>query len=184
MLRRLMPYILVIFMVTVDTAVVPVFLTGVYVLPLALMFVMCTGMLLGRMHGVLCGLLSGLLVDILTGYPLGYMMFSYIACGYVTGLIGCDSDETRAQENYSRPKALLRRALAVAMMLTLFETVTLVYQYFNTAHMEWDYAVIAVRRVGIGTALTTALYYPLSLILVSRTRVRVRLDKRREVKNL
>lgn len=184
MLRRLMPYILVILMVMADTTVVPVFLTSVYVLPLALLFVMCTGMLLGRMHGVLCGLLGGLLVDILTGYPLGYMMFSYIACGYVTGLMGCDTDEMRAQEDYSRTKALFRRAFAVALMLTAFETVTLVYQYFNTAHMEWAYAAAALRRIAIGTAATSLLYYPLSLILVSRTKTRVRLDDRREVKNL
>ena len=67
MLRKILPYVLVVLLVLIDLSVIPVFTDSVYLLPLALIFVMCTGMLLGRMHGMLCGLLGGLLVDILAG---------------------------------------------------------------------------------------------------------------------
>jgi uncharacterized membrane protein len=184
MLRRLTPYLAIIVLVLIDISVVPVVTTSAYVIPATLLFVMCFGMILGRTHGMLGGLLGGLLVDILAGYPLGYMTFSYIACGYLTGLIGYDADELRAQDNYSRRRALARRFLAALMMLVLFEAVTMAYQYFNTALFEGAYVRRALARAAIGAILTNALYYPLVPALVGRKRKRVRIGPKREVKNL
>ena len=184
MLRRLMPYFAILLLVLIDISVGPVFLASAYVIPATFLFVMSIGMLLGRTHGMLGGLLGGLLVDILAGYPLGYMTFSYIACGYLTGLIGYDTDEMRAQDNYSRPRSLARRFLAVAMMLALFEAVTMVYQYFNTALFDGAYIRRALVRVAIGAVLTNALYYPLTPALVGGKRARVHIGPKREVKNL
>ena len=185
MFRRILPYLLIVVLVLTDISVVPVFTASVYVLPVTLLFVMCAGMLLGRMHGMLCGLLGGLLVDILTGYPLGYMMIVYIACGYITGFMGYDSDEVRAQENYSRLRALIRRAIYVAAVLAIFEVVTIVYQYFNTALMQGRYFVYALARVLIGTAATSAMYFLLAPVIVGKADVRVSIGgARREVKKL
>lgn len=185
MFRRLMPYLLIVVLVLADTSVIPVFTSSVYVLPITLLYVMCAGMLLGRMHGMLCGLLGGLLVDILTGYPLGYMMIAYIACGYITGFMGYDSDEVRAQENYSRVRAMLRRAIYVAVVLAIFEIVTIVYQYFHTALMQGRYFLYALIRTALGTAITTGMYFLLAPVIVGRTDARVRIGNfRREVKNL
>lgn len=185
MFRRLLPYLLIVVLVLIDVSVVPVFTASVYVLPITLLFVMCAGMLLGRMHGMLCGLLGGLMVDIFTGYPLGYMMIVYIACGYITGFMGYDSDEVRAQEDYSRGRAMLRRAIYVFAVLAIFEIVTIVYQYFNTALMQGMYFVHALVRVLIGTALTSGLYFLLAPVIVGKTVARVRIgNARREVKNL
>lgn len=185
MFRRLLPYLLIIVLVLIDVSVVPVFTTSVYVLPVALIYVMCAGMLLGRMHGMLCGLLGGLLVDILTGYPLGYMLIVYIACGYITGFMGHDSDETRAQENYSRTRAFFRRALYVMVVMAIFEIVTIVYQYFHTALMQPEYFIHALVRVLICTALTSGMYYLFAPVIVGKSVARVRIGSvRREVKNL
>lgn len=185
MFRRLMPYLLIVVLVLIDTSVVPVFTSSVYVLPITLLYVMCAGMLLGRIHGMLCGLLGGLLVDILTGYPLGYMMIVYIAGGYITGFLGYDSDEVRAQENYSRVRAMLRRAVYVAVVLAVFEIVTIIYQYFHTALMQGSYFLCALVRTAIGTAVTSALYFLLAPVIVGKADARVRIGSvRREVKNL
>ena len=185
MFRRVLPYLLIVLLVLIDVSVVPVFTASVYVLPITLLFVMCAGMLLGRMHGMLCGLLGGLMVDIFTGYPLGYMMIVYIACGYITGFMGYDSDEVRAQEDYSRGRAMLRRAVYVFAVLAIFEIVTIVYQYFHTALMQGMYFVHALVRVLIGTALTSGLYFLLAPVIVGKTVARVRIgNARREVKNL
>lgn len=184
MLRKVLPYILIVLLVLTDVSVVPVFTASVYALPLTLLFVMCAGMLLGPLHGVLCGLLGGLLVDILTGYPLGYMMLSYVACGLMSGFAGFDTDERRAQEGYSRLRAFIRRAVAVAAALALFELVTIVYQYFHTALMQSRYFVLALVRVAIGAAAVSALYYLLTPVLVGRTDARVQTGGKREVKDL
>lgn len=185
MFRRLLPYLLIVALVLIDVSVIPVFTASVYVLPITLMFVMCAGMLLGRMHGMLGGLLGGLLVDIFTGYPLGYMMIVYIACGYITGFMGYDSDETRAQENYSRLRAMLRRAIYVAVVLAIFEIVTIVYQYFHTALMQGTYFLYALGRIAIGTVCTSGMYFLLAPVIVGNADARVRIGtSRREVKNL
>lgn len=184
MLRRLMPYFVIVLLVLFDIAVVPIFSTSVYLLPATLLFVMCFGLLLGRTHGMLGGLLGGLLIDILVGFPLGYMTFTYIAGGYFAGLIGYDTDEMRVQENYSRTRALVRRLLAIALILTFFEAVTMVYQYFNTALLEGAYIRCAFVRVLIGTVFTNLLYYPLTSVLVGSGRARMHIGPKREVKNL
>ncbi len=184
MLRRMTPYLAIVLLVLIDLSVVPVFTASVYVIPATLLFVLAIGMLLGRTHGMLGGLLGGLLVDILAGYPLGYMTFSYIACGYVAGLIGHDTDEMRAQDGYSPARAFARRLLAALMMLALFEAVTMVYQYFNTALFEGAYVRRALVRAALGAVLASALYYPLTPALVGKERKRVHIRPKREVKNL
>lgn len=184
MLKRLMPYLVIILLVLIDIAVVPVFTASVYVIPATLVFVMAIGMLLGRTHGMLAGLLGGLLVDILAGYPLGYMTFSYIACGYLTGLIGYDTAEMRAKDGYSRTRAFARRFLAVFLMLMVFETATMIYQYFNSALFEGVYIRRALVRALVGAVLTNAIYYPLAPAFTDDEKERVRIGPKREVKNL
>lgn len=184
MIRRLLPYILMVFLVLIDISVVPVFTSGLYVMPLALVFAMCTGQLLGRWHGLLIGLVGGLLVDILAGIPLGYMMLTYLLCGFFAGMGGFDSDETRAQEGYSRIRAFFRRAAVVFVVLGLFETVTMVYQYFNTALFQFMYVKNALVRMGFGVALTTAAYYLAMPFLVGRSTARVLIGMKKVVKNL
>ena len=184
MLRRFIPYLLVVLIVLIDISVVPVFTSSVYVVPISLIFTMCTGFLLGRSHGVLCGLAGGLLLDILASTPLGYMMVTYTACGYLAGLAGYDSDEARARDGYSRVKALFRRTVAAFVIMGLFEAITMIYQYFNTARFEWIYVKNALARMALCAALADALYYLAMPVMVGRATARVMVGMRREVKNL
>jgi len=184
MLRRLLPYMLMVLLVIIDISVIPVFTASIYVVPLALVFAMCTGQLLGRLHGLLCGMTGGLLVDILAGIPLGYMMFTYLLCGFFAGMGGYDNDEVRAQEGYSRVKAFFRRIFVVIVVLGLFEGVTMIYQYFNTALFVGVYVRNALVRMGIATVLTVAVYYLSMPFIVGRTSARVLIGRKRVVKNL
>lgn len=185
MLRKLMPYLLVVLLVLIDSCVIPVFVDGALLLPAALLFVIAVGLLRGRIPGMLCGLLGGLLVDILTGYSLGYMMISYVAIGYLAGLLGYDNEKQRQQEDYSRPMALLRRVLTALALMLAFEAVTLVYQYFNTALMRWVYIAKALERAALGAALATAFYYAFMPLLVKRAAGAVHVEgRRREVRGL
>ena len=184
MFRRVLPYLLIVLLVLIDVSVVPVFTASIYVLPLTLVFVICVSMTLGRLHGVLGALLGGLLVDILTGYPVGYMMIAYPAVCLITGMFGFDTDEMRAQDDYSRIKAFLRRALVVFIVMALFEAVIIVYQYFHTALLQIWYFTAAIWRSIFITVLVSALYYPVSVILLGKEDARVRIGSKREVRNL
>lgn len=184
MFRRILPYMLIVLLVLIDVSVVPVFTASIYVLPLTLIFVICVSMVLGRLHGVLGALMGGLLIDILSGYPVGYMMIAYPAFCLITGLFGYDTDEMRAQDDYSRIKAFLRRALVVFIVMVLYETVIIVYQYFHTALMQAWYFTAAFWRCGLLTALVSLMYYPVSVLLLGREDARVRIGSKREVRNL
>jgi len=184
MLRRILPYLLIVLLALIDVSVVPVFTASVYVLPLTLIFVMCVSMVLGRLHGVLGALLGGLLIDILTGYPVGYMMVAYPACCLITGLFGYDTDEVRAQDSYSRTKAFIRRAIVVFIVMALFEAVIIVYQYFHTALLHAWYFGNALVRTIAAVVLVSGLYYAVSLLLLGREDARVRIGSKREVRNL
>ena len=184
MLRRILPYLLIVMLALIDTSVVPVFTASVYVLPMTLIFVICVSMVLGRLHGVLGALLGGLLIDILTGYPVGYMMIAYPACCFVTGLFCYDTDEMRADEKYSRAKAFARRAVCVFIVMMLYEIVIIVYQYFNTALMRGVYVTDALVRSLLMTAFASAVYYGAAWLLLSKDDARVRIGSKREVRNL
>jgi len=184
MLRRIMPYLLIVLLALIDVSVVPVFTSSVYVLPLTLIFVICVSMVLGRLHGVLGALLGGLLIDILTGYPVGYMMIAYPACCFITGLFGYDTDDMRAKDDYSRLNAFIRRAVCVFIVMALFELVIIIYQYFHTALMQGWFFVNALVRTLIATVLVSGAYYAAELLLTGKHEARVRIGSKREVRNL
>ncbi len=184
MLRRILPYLLIVLLALIDVSVVPVFTASVYVLPLTLLFVVCVSMVMGRLHGVLGALLGGMLIDILTGYPVGFMMIAYPACCFITGLFGYDTDEMRAQEDYSRKKALVRRAFCTFVVMMLLETVIIVYQYFHTALMYGWYFSNALVRSVLAALLVSAMYYAAAPVLLGKEAARVRIGSKREVRNL
>ena len=87
MRKWLVPALLILLLLMLDTAIVPVFFTGVYYVPLTLVLIICIGASYGRISGMLYGLAAGVLIDILVGYPLGMRLFQYIAAGFLSGLI-------------------------------------------------------------------------------------------------
>ena len=67
MLKKILPALAIVFSVLLDTAVLPVFLYGRYLIPVSLILVILIGIQLGRMNGMLYGMIAGLLLDISTG---------------------------------------------------------------------------------------------------------------------
>lgn len=184
MLRRLLPYIVCFLLVFVDSSVIPVFTSGAYVFPLALVNAVCAGLALGRTHGLLCALMGGLMTDIIVGTPLGYMMLAYMACGFFAGFFGFDSDEIKAADGYSPLRAQFRRLFVVFALLILFECVTFTYQYFHTAHFMAVYIWQAIFRAAIWTLVINALYWPIGRLYLGKNRRRLHIGAQREVKNL
>lgn len=184
MLRRILPFILIFVLVMLDISVVPVFTVSRYVVPLTMLFIACTGFVLGRVFGMLIGMIGGLLTDILAAAPLGYMMAFCIAFGYFAGLLGYISDEARAQPEYSRFKAFFKRIRAAFVLMCAYELVTLGYQYYYTALFELRYLYDALLRALIFSVAASAMYYALLPILTGKRAERFVVGGKREVKKL
>ncbi len=168
MRRRLMPPILIFLLLMLDTAILPVFFTSVYMFPFTLALIICIGASYGRMHGMLYGMIAGLLMDILVGYPLGMRTFQYIATGFLSGLIVHVTDEERLKHGFRPVTYAVRLALFSAGCLLVCEVALGVYQYFNTARFISIHALNALIRIAIGTALTMLLYMPFTRIMFGK----------------
>ena len=161
MRRWLVPALLILLAVMLDTTVLPMFITSVWFVPLSLALVVCIGASQGRYYGMIFGLAAGLLIDILVGFPLGLRLFQYLGAGFLSGLIVHITEKSREQHAYRPAMFALRLGLFTLGYAALVETAVCVYQYFNTARFEPIYAINALVRVGLTTLLTLALYVPL-----------------------
>ena len=81
-------------------------------------------------------------------------------------------------------KKLTALILSLVLMLAAFEAVTMVYQYFYTAHIEGRFFRWAVLRVLLGAAASSGAYYLCVPLMIGRRKARVRIGNRREVKSL
>lgn len=181
MRRWLVPAILLIMFLMLDTSVLPFITDSVYLVSLSLVFVMVSGICMGRMFGMLYGFVSGLLIDILVGYPLGFMMFMYLGIGFLTGLMAYEYDEEGVKLT---PKMLYtRRILTLFGVLTAYELIIMVYQYFLTSQFEMRYVLNAVVRIALGTALTLLLKPPLFRLMLGKKERYETVRVKREVKS-
>ena len=95
MRRRIMPSVLLFFVLMADTSILPV-LTAWPLLPsFTLLTALSLSLYLGRTHGVFYGLIAGLLVDILVGYPLGFLMLLYTISCFVVATIAYLPEDMR-----------------------------------------------------------------------------------------
>ena len=181
MLRRILPTLLILLCVVLDTAVLPIVYGGLYAVPLTLVAVFLIGMLLGRMRGLLYGTIGGLLVDITTG-TLGMMMLAYMFCGFMIGLIVYQPEEQYVSA--ARRRASRRRwvwpAIWTFALYGVVEVALLVLQYFYTAHFLWQYLLYILIRAVVCTALVVLLRPLFGAMLLSRRTSSARV---REVKN-
>lgn len=182
MRRWLIPALLILLLLMLDTAVLPVFVSSVYSVPLTLALVICIGAGYGRISGMLYGMAAGLLIDVLVGYPLGLRLFQYIAAGFLSGLIVYVTDAERLEHGFRRGLYALRLALFSIGFHLASEAVICVYQYFNTARFEAIYALNALVRVGIGAALVLIIYVPFMRLAAGRKKSPAPARSRREVK--
>ncbi|MBQ8108936.1 MAG: ECF transporter S component [Clostridia bacterium] len=181
MLRRSAPALLVLICFILDTTVLPVVYGGIYTVPLTAVAVLLIGILLGRMRGLLYGTIGGLLIDITSG-TLGMMMFFFMAIGYLVGLILNNPGEHLPTGRRTVRKMRVKRAVWVFCLYAAGELALFVFQYFNTASIQWRYfANIGVRSL-ICTALTLLLRPLAYNVLVGNNRGRIP-TRDREVKS-
>lgn len=150
--------------ILLDTAVIPLFYSGRFLIPLTLILVILIGIQLGRTMGMLYGMIAGLLLDISTGY-LGMKLFPYIIIGFLIGfLLDQQPQISRAMDRSERFQLVAVRLIWVIILVLLHEIVMLVIQYFNTAVFDWEYVANLLIRSLITTALVQ-LIYPLTFRL-------------------
>lgn len=182
MLRRLAPLFAVLIAFLLDTAVLPVFYYGRYLVPLTLMVVILTGIQRGRTQGMLYGLVAGLLLDVTAG-TLGLKLFPYVLIGFLIGFFLDQQPEIdRSMKPRDRRQLMLVRIIWIAVLAFLHELALLIYQYFNTAVFEWIYLRDLFIRVALLTALCLIAYAPFHAIYFGRARADAG-DYTREVKN-
>ena len=183
MLKRLAPFLTILFSVLLDTAVLPVFYYGRYLIPLSLVIVILIGIQLGRMSGMLYGMIAGLLLDITAG-SLGMKLIPYILIGFLIGfLLDQQSEIDRSMERRERWQLLAVRMIWIAVLVAIHEIVMLVYQYFSTAIFHWNYILDLVIRVVMVTLLCILLYPPFHRIYIGKVNTaRAKGRRFREVK--
>lgn len=181
MRRKVMPTVLVLFALMIDTAVIPFLISSPYLVSLTFATVLVLGVYLGRMHGMLYGMIAGLLTDILVSYQLGFNTFLFIGLGFLAGTIAYEAPSVRLRKASSR--VYLRRALTFAGMALVRETVIFGYQYFNTALFSGVYLLNILARTLLSAGLCMLLG-PLEARAVLGRPVRYqRTSPQREVKS-
>lgn len=147
MFRRILPPLLVVFTLLLDTAVLPVF-TNHWLIPLfALLTVHALGLLLGRTQGTLYGMIAGLLVDISLSTPLGLMTLFYGGLGYLGGWFG------RAMLNHP-----LAPVISAVVCFTVFEFGMALYTIVASAAFSSELLIHALIRLVTDVVLVEGLY--------------------------
>ena len=183
MLKRLAPIISILICVLLDTAVLPVFYNGIFLIPLSLLAVIAIGIQLGRMSGMLYGMIAGLLLDITSG-SLGLKLFPYILIGFLIGfLLDQQEQPSRSMEKFERFRIIVVRSVWIFILVTVYEIVMLVYQYFSTAIFEWRYVGNLFLRVLITVALSLLLHAPFRRIYIGKSKLTSKGNRYREVKH-
>ena len=182
MFRRLVPLFAVLLTFLFDTAVLPVFYSGSFVVPLTLVVVILTGIQLGRMQGMLYGMIAGLLLDVSAG-TLGLKLFPYTLIGFLIGFFLDQQQIDRSTPRNDRIQYMLVRVIWIAALLGLHEIVLLVYRYFYTAVFSWRYLLDAALRVALATALCMAGFPLYHALCFGRARKRDAGRDSREVKS-
>lgn len=160
MLKRLAPPLAVLLSILLDTAVIPAFYCGRYLIPLTLIVVISIGTLMGRMYGLLYGMITGLLLDVTAG-TLGMKFIPYMIIGFLIGFLLDEQPEiTRNMEKGERIQLIAVRAIWIFVLVAVYEIVMMIYQYFSTAIFEWKYVRDLLLRTG-GVTLLCLMLQPM-----------------------
>lgn len=183
MLKKLAPILAVILSVIWDTAILPTFYYGRFLVPLSLVVVVLCGIQLGRVRGMLYGMIAGLMLDVSAG-TLGMKFFPYVLIGFLIGfLLDQQPEISRGMERRERVQHIAVRAIWIAVLLTVHEIVMLVYQYFSTAVFRWSYVGVLLARVALTTALCMLLFPALHRLFFGKAAKAGKVRNTREVKN-
>lgn len=157
MLRRLVPALALLVSFLLDTAIVPLFYSGRFAVPLTLVVVILTGIQLGRMQGMLYGMIGGMMTDVSAG-TLGEKLFAYLIIGFLIGFFLDEQVIDRTTPRRDRIQYFFVRLIWILILLLLHEIVLFVYRYFYTAVFSWGYVLDFILRAFIATALCMALF--------------------------
>ena len=183
MLRKLAPILTVLMSILLDTAILPVFYYGRFLVPVSLAVVILCGVQLGRTIGMLYGMFAGLLLDVSAG-TLGMKLFPYVAIGFLVGFFLDQQPEiSRSMDRRERLQRLAVRMIWISLPLLVYEIVMLIYQYFSTAIFEWSYVADLLLRVLMLTALCQLLYTPMHRMYFGKTNSTRKGRNTREVKS-
>jgi rod shape-determining protein MreD len=152
--RKIAPFVLILAMFLVDTAVLPFLATSPYMPLFSLMGVSCIGLLLGRTRGTIAGLIAGVLLDITVSQPVGLMSLLYTFTGFFSGFTG------RRFHKY-----WITTILSPFLCYTVYEIVMLVYAAMAGLQIGGAQFGQLALRVLIETALTQLLYVLYAKIL-------------------
>ena len=181
MFRRIVPTLLILICVTLDSTLIPIIYRGTYSVPLTVVAVLSIGMVMGRMQGLLYGTFAGLLLDITTG-TLGMMTFFLMAIGFMIGLILNASVNQPQPTRRRQRRRILWPSVWIAALYAAGELVFLFIQYFNTAEMQWIYILNILIRAAICTALVMLLNPTMEILLLGPVSSRNTNPRQREVK--
>ena len=183
MLRRFAPLLAVLATFLLDTAILPAFYYGRYLVPLTLVVVILTGIQLGRVQGMLYGMIAGLLLDVSAG-TLGEKLFAYVLIGFLIGFFLDQQPQIdRSMARRDRMQLMLVRIIWISILLLLHELILLIYQYFNTAVFSWAFARDMLIRVALTTLLCLLAYSPFRALYFGRAGAGASGRSTREVKN-
>ena len=183
MLRKLAPILTILLSILLDTAILPVFYYGRFLVPVSLAVVILCGVQLGRTSGMLYGMFAGLLLDVSAG-TLGMKLFPYVAIGFLVGFFLDQQPEiSRSMDRRERLQRLAVRMIWISLPLLVYEIVMLIYQYFSTAIFEWSYVADLLLRVLMLTALCQLLYTPMHRMYFGKTNSTRKGRNTREVKS-
>ena len=152
MFRKILPLLTIFLAMLLDTAIIPVFYHGTYIIPLTLATTLCIGLLKGQLWGLLYGMIGGLLIDITTG-TLGIMAFFFMSAGLLVSILVNEY----ADRKITGIRFHLRRAGVAFILMLVGEIVLAFYQYFITANFEWFIVRNLFVRSGLMAVLVVAL---------------------------
>ena len=142
MFRRILPVLIIILFLIVDTSVIPILTTG-WIYPLmSYTAVLTFALLLGRTRGALYGIISGLLLDTTASLPFGLMTVLYGFGAFAAGFAG-----------RKLRRSILSTVLAPMLCLVVLEGGMLIY----SALAGSDFYGAQLGRAGIRILINTAL---------------------------
>lgn len=147
MLRRIMPTILLLVAMLLDTAVLPEIAPARYLPLLSMLVVIAFGLLLGRTRGAMYGLIGGLLLDISVSTPFGMYSAIFIVSGYLSGL---------ARRRFDRN--ILTPILAPLICCAAYELFMIGYLYMASDHIYFNILRDGIARLVISVVLTQLMY--------------------------
>lgn len=181
MIRKSLPYWLILIAVLLDTSIVPVFYAGILTIPLTLVVTFCVSLTLGKVRGMLLGTIGGLLIDITAG-TLGTMTFYFLITGFLVDLI-LDTGNPNVRRVLN-VRMRVFRGIVVFALYELGEVAFLAHRYFVSNSFEWRYVRNMTFRGMLFAAITLLLLRPLGRLFIGkRGYVRSDYGKTREVKH-